>query len=182
MHLCTSMERLPKNFISPRLKIARVDLAVILFKIINSALLIRTRGLSWLESITCWVSLSLEFSRSFSCSWINLSNNKKKWYVDCIGAAINVSDSSIINAVSIFIDCTDATTQYRPGTKDNILFVRKPPLFSINERSIYPQIQDKFYPGGYSKIWCWDDITDDDQVALEIVYKVPIIKIPIILI
>lgn len=116
----------------------------------------------------------------YRIGFINLSNNKKKWYVDCIGAAINVSDSSIINAVSIFIDCTDATTQYRPGTKDNILFVRKPPLFSINERSIYPQIQDKFYPGGYSKIWCWDDITDDDQVALEIVYKVPIIKIPII--
>jgi GR25 family glycosyltransferase involved in LPS biosynthesis/glycosyltransferase involved in cell wall biosynthesis len=117
---------------------------------------------------------------SYKIGFINLSNNKKKWYVDCIGAAINTVDAADISSVTIFIDCTDAITNYRPGIQDNILFVRKPPLFSMNERSIYPQIQDKFYPTGYTKVWCWNDITTDDKIALEVLYKVPVIKIPII--
>lgn len=116
----------------------------------------------------------------YNIGFINLSNNGKKWYVDCVGAAITTYDASEISSVSIFIDCTDATTEYRPGVQENIIFARKPPLFSMNERSIYPQIQDKFFPSGYTKVWCWNDIYNDDETALQIIYKIPIIKIPII--
>ena len=112
--------------------------------------------------------------------FINVSNNGQKWYVDCSNAAINTCDASSAIAVSVYIDCTDATTQYRPGVQENILFIRKPPLLSINERCIYPQIQNKFYPEGYSKVWCWNDTSVDDIVALEIIYKAPVLTIPII--
>jgi hypothetical protein len=106
--------------------------------------------------------------------FVNCSaNGRKEWFVDMEKDVPRVI--SIYNAtdIDIFIDFTDAIHGKRPGKMENILFVRKPYLFSLGECCIYAQIQTSFHPRGYSSIWTWSSNKDDIE-ALKLIFKIPV--------
>ncbi len=136
-----------------------------------------------ITAYTVYKALSKKYTDA-SFVFINcLSNQKLEWYSDAKGCALPVTTMDAVTAaanIDIYIDFTDAVYPGRPGTAANILFVRKPALLHTSERCIYPALQTVYHPAGYSEVWTWDTVSQDDLFFLEQIYKAPVKTLPIL--